>query len=264
MEILHPSDTEDDHAVGLSSEDEAEGLESTPGVSRHSFGGPPTLEAQPAPVPPQLQAAEDEVVVKKRALKRVKQQVSALLCGEDLPEGVQAREVAEVPYQVPAVPRGETTCPVCRQVFKLHHRAMVHMGVHRGEKFPCSKCGKVLATKRTLTEHTQACVQGNQVACPVCRQEYASAVIMRKHHHAKHGVDSVVPQGGFICPFCAKSFQVKKTWWEHKPYCSDNPDRKGPYYCRVAGCLSADHPFTRGQNLNLHMSNIHGWKERCV
>ena len=73
--ILHPSDTEDDCAVGLSSEDEAEGLESTPGVSRHSFGGPPALEAQPAPVPPQPQVAEDEVVVKKRALKWVKQEV---------------------------------------------------------------------------------------------------------------------------------------------------------------------------------------------
>ena len=191
--ILHPSNTEDDCAVGLSSEDEAEGLEPTPGVSRHSFGGPPTPEAQPALVPPQLQVAEDEVVVKKRALKRVKQQVSALLHGEDLPEGAQAREVTEVPYEVPAVSRGETTCPVCRQVFKSHHCTMVHMGVHRGEKFPCSKCGKVLATKRTWTEHTQACVQGNWVAYPVCRQEYASAVIMQKHHCAKHGVDSVVP-----------------------------------------------------------------------
>ena len=85
--ILHPSDTEDERAVGLTSEDEAEGLEPAPGVSRHSFGGPPAPEVQPEPVPAQPQVAEDEVVVKKRALKRVKQQVSALLCGEDLPGG---------------------------------------------------------------------------------------------------------------------------------------------------------------------------------
>ena len=260
--IQHPSDTEDDCAVGLTSEDEAEGLEPTPGVARRSFGGPPAPEVQPAPIPVQPQVAGDEVVVKKRALKLVKQQVSALLCGEDLPEGVQAREVAEVPYEVPAVPRGETTCPVCKQVFKSHHRVMVHMGVHRGEKFPCGKCGKLLATRRTWTEHTQACVQGNRVKCPVCGKEYASAPIMCKHHHAKHGAESIVPPGGFICPFCGKSFQVNKTWQEHKPYCAQNPDRKGPYYCRVAGCPTSDHPFTHMRNLNTHMANIHGWKER--
>ena len=180
--ILHPSDTEDERAVGLTSEDEAEGLEPTPGVSRHSFGGPPAPEAQPELVPAQPRAADDEVVVKKRALKRVKQQVSALLCGEDLPEGAQAREVAEVPYEVPAVPRGETTCPVCRQVFKTHHCIIVHMGVHRGEKFPCGKCGKVLVNRRYLAEHTQVCVQGNRVSCPVCNKQYSSAPSMCKHH----------------------------------------------------------------------------------
>ena len=133
-------------------------MEPAPGVARHSFGGPPAPAAQPEPVPAQPRAADDEVVVKKRALKCVKQQVLALLHGEDLPEGAQAREVAEVPYEVPAVPRGDTTCPVCQQVFKSHHRVKVHMGVHRGEKFPCGKCGKVLATRRYLTEHTQSCV----------------------------------------------------------------------------------------------------------
>ena len=61
--------------------------------------------------------------------------------------GSTRREVAEVPYEVPSVPRGETTYPVCRQSFKLHHRVKLHMGVHRGEKFPCGKCGKVLASK---------------------------------------------------------------------------------------------------------------------
>ena len=107
--ILHPSDTEDERSAGLSSEN----LEPTPGVSRCSFGGPPALVAQPEPIPAQPRVAEDEVVVKKRALKRVKQQVSALLHGKDLPGGAQVREIAEVPYEVPAVPRGKKTCPVC-------------------------------------------------------------------------------------------------------------------------------------------------------
>ena len=259
--IQHPSNTENEQTVGLTSEDEAEGLEAAPRVARRSFGGPPIPEVQPALALPEHHPADDEVVMKKRALRHVKQQVSALLHGEDLPEGAQAREVAEVPYKVLAVPRGETTCPVCRQVFKTHHRLTVHMGIHRGEKFLCGKCGKVLATRRTWMDHTKACVQGNWVACPVCRQEYASTLVMHQHHRAKHGADAAVPQGGIVCPFCGKAYQVKKTWREHKPYCLDNPNRKGPYYCRVAGCPSADHPFTRVRNLNLHMSNMHGWKE---
>ena len=157
--VQHPSDTEDKQAVRLTSEDKAEGLEAAPGVARHHFGGSPVLEAPSTPALPEHCPADDKVVVKKQALKCVKQQVLALLCGEDLPEGAQAREVTEVPYEVPAVPRGETTCPVCGQVFKMHHHVTIHMGIHRGEKFPCLKCGKVLATRRTWTEHTKACAR---------------------------------------------------------------------------------------------------------
>ena len=53
--------------------------------------GPAAAPAAPASAAP-VSAGGDEVVVRKRALKRVKQQVSALLRGEDLPEGAQARE----------------------------------------------------------------------------------------------------------------------------------------------------------------------------
>ena len=125
------------------------------------------------------------------------------------------------------------------------------------------KCGKVLATRRMWTEHTKACVSGNRVACPDCGQEYASTQGMCQHHRAKHGAEVAAQvAGGFVCPFCGKGYQIKKTWVEHKPYCSDNPNCKGPFYCRVVGCPSADHPFTHMRNLNLHMSNLHRWKEQ--
>ena len=56
----HPSDTEEYPAVGLSSEDEAAGLEPEPGVARHRFGGPVSVGA-PAPVevPPEVCPAGD-------------------------------------------------------------------------------------------------------------------------------------------------------------------------------------------------------------
>ena len=84
----HPSDTEDKVLVGLSSEDEAEGLANQPGVTRRGVGAPAAVPMEvPAAVLVASQPSADEVVVKKRALKQVKQQVSALLGGEDFPEG---------------------------------------------------------------------------------------------------------------------------------------------------------------------------------
>ena len=107
--VDHPSDTEEEAVVGLSSEDEVEGLEPTPGVARYGSGShAPAPSEEPHPA-----AEANEALVKKRVLKWVKQQVSALLHGEDLPEGAQAREVAKVPYQIPAVPREGKDCPVC-------------------------------------------------------------------------------------------------------------------------------------------------------
>ena len=104
--VDHPSDTEEDVTVGLSSKDAAEGQEPTPRIARCWSGNhaPVPLETHPV-------AEADEVLVKKRALKWVEQQVSALLQGKDLPECAQAREVAEVPYQIPAVPRKGKDCP---------------------------------------------------------------------------------------------------------------------------------------------------------
>ena len=254
----HPSDTEDEVNVGLTSEDEAEGLDPEAGVAwrgRAARGGPPQ-GATPTPV------GEGEVVVKKWALKRMKQQVLALLRGEDLPEGAEACEVAEVPYQLPAVERDATVCPVCERELPNHHKLMKHIGVHHGEKFPCSKCGKVLASRCMLQAHQPACITGKSVQCPDCGRHYANRQGMKQHHKVAHGVDRPEADETFPCPHCQKNFNVWKSMREHISVCPDNPARKGPFLCRVPSCVKADHPFNWIKNLNAHLSGVYGWAER--
>ena len=126
----HPSDTEDETLVGLTSEDEAEGVDWCEGVTRQWW----VMQGPEPESRPEATAAPtgSKVLIKKRALLHVKQQVSTLMCGEDLPEGALARETAEVPYQLPAVARGATNCPVCERKFITHHCLMKHMGIHHG------------------------------------------------------------------------------------------------------------------------------------
>ena len=87
---------------------------------------------------------------------------------------------------------------------------MVYMGVHWGEKYPCGKCGEVLANKKMWKRHTSACVQGKKVACPDCGKQYASSQGMKQHHKAKHGADVPKLDEIFVCPYCCKGGTVPR------------------------------------------------------
>ena len=138
---------------------------------------------------------------------------------------------------------------------------MVHMGVHRGEKYPCSKCGKVQVNRRMHSRHTASCVHGKKAMYPDCGKQYSNTQGLKQHQKAKNGADTP-DEGTYVCLYCGKEYWIRKSWAEHKPYCQANPNQKGPYFCRVAGCLGADHLFSHMRNLNFQMSNIHGGKER--
>ena len=110
--------------------------------------------------------------------------------------------------------------------------------------------------------HTSACIHGKKVACPDCGKQYASSQGMRQHHRAKHGVDTPELDEGFKCLLCNRMYWIHKSMLEHRPVCVENPNHKGPFYCGVTRCPSAGHVFTQIKNLNSHLSNVHGWKER--
>ena len=102
-------------------------------------------------------------------------------------------------YQLPAVERDATVCPVCERELPNHHKLMKHMGVHHGEKYPCRKCGKILASQCMLQAHQPACIQGRSIQCPDCGKHYASRQSMRQHHKVAHGVDRPEADEAFPC-----------------------------------------------------------------
>ena len=137
---------------------------------------------------------------------------------------------------------------------------MKHMDMHWGEQFPCQSCDKLLASCQMLREHRKGCTQGSRFSCNQCDKDYATKQGLRQHTRAVHGLQRPAPNEVFLC-HGGKTFKVKKSMREHVTTCSQNPDKKGPFFCHVEGCPSKDHPFSRIKNLNAHMSSCHRGKE---
>ena len=168
-----------------------------------------------------------------------------------------------MPYVVLAVGGEDTKCPICHLVFMTPYQLREHMDVHSGEQFPCGNCSKLLASHHMLKAHQKGCIQGSKFTCEGHGHEYATKQGLRQHTRVTHGPEQPAPDEVFVCPFCAKWFGVKKSMREHVTTCSQNPAKKGPFFCWVEGCKSCNHPFSRMKNLNAHMASCHGWKERC-
>ena len=131
-----------------------------------------------------------------------------------------------------------------------------------GEQFPCDNCSKLLASCCMLRDHQKGCIQGSKFTCEECGWEYVMKQGLRQHARVTHGPKQPVPDEAFICPHCDKQYRVKKSMREHATTCSQNPAKKGPFFCQVEGCKSHDHPFSRMKNLNAHMASCDGWKEQ--
>ena len=225
-----PQDTEDEAAVGISSEDEANSMPLVDHQARRAVRPTPA-----APTPPAAAVGSaatmstaatastgtstdapqgptpDEVVVKKSALLTMKRQVAALIRGEELPAGgAGVRGTLEVSYQVPTIGREDTRCPICHLSFKTPYHLRWHMDVHQGEQFPCRNCDKMLVMRCMLRDHEKGCISGTKYQFSQCNKEYSTKQGRCQHERAKHGPDAPAPDELFVCPHCGKQFNIKK------------------------------------------------------
>ena len=101
----HPDDTDDPDAVGVSSEDEAEGMEDILGVTRRLNKPSPPESPQPSPAVPE---EEGMIRVSKKDLKRAQGISKDILAGKKVHASTGATH-EDVPFEVPVVKAGKLT-----------------------------------------------------------------------------------------------------------------------------------------------------------
>ena len=164
--VRHPDDSEDPQDVGLSSRDEATGMEEVIGVARRIVPSRPS----PAQLAPTLSAsrstdpdvpegcvklAGDEVVIKKAVLQGIKRGAELALRGQ-APASFSLGQVTagDLPFKVPAPAVHQVFCDLCHKDFPTSKALRHHLRVHKGlTRYLCSKCGKHLASSHTWEMH---------------------------------------------------------------------------------------------------------------
>ena len=115
----HPSDSEDNIDIGLSSEEEAEDLAEAPHIRRKFVPPPPVPEPQPTP----SASTSANIQVPVEAFQKVQEYIGQLLGGEAAPrafpqpEDPPAPASGEVPFAVSKPKRGEKVCQLCQRNF---------------------------------------------------------------------------------------------------------------------------------------------------
>ena len=247
----HPEDTDDPDAIGGSSKDEAEAMEGILGVSRKLTKPPPSKPAPEPSAPPTPEVEAGFIKVPKKDLKRAQGILKDILAGRRVHTTGATWE--DVPFEVPAVQAGDTSCELCRQSFKSTRSLRHHMRTHTGDTgWSCDQCGKVLASRAMFDLHQKSCGKEKGHWCQECKKGYSMKQVLVAHLKAKHGPPPTVEQ--LTCPTCAKVFKLVKTMREHMA------SHKGPFFCRVEGCNAG--PFTLPKRLNHHMEERHEFSAR--
>ena len=272
---LHHSDSEDNADIGLSSEDEAEDLEEQPFIRRkYDYVPPPPPQPQPEPQPgTSSDPASSSIQVPVEALQQVQQYLNQLLAG-NAPDlgGIPPPQPApsssqpeEVPFTIPKPKKGEKVCPLCQRKFWSTETLRSHMKGHSGDQnYTCPNpgCGRKLSGKRSYDTHMSTCQKEKTLFCKHkdCDKRFATKVALAAHV----STDKKLAKGKGVCPSCGKAgFTKQKSVDDHHRTCPANPNRVGPFPCRVPGCRRGPNkPFTRIRNLNVHLKNEHDFNPK--
>ena len=166
----HPSDSEDNIEIGLSSEEEAEDLAEAPHIRRKFVPPPPAPEPQPTPSTSTSTGDSTSIQVPVEALQKVQEYIGQLLGGEATSRAFSQPEdppaTSEVPFAVPKPKRGEKVCQLCQRKFWATETLRRHMQTHSGKQkhvCPNEGCGRKLSSKRSLETHLTTCQKGENI-----------------------------------------------------------------------------------------------------
>ena len=160
--------------------------------------------------------------------------------GEDLPAPQPgAREVQDMPYVVLAVGREDTRCPICHLVFKTPYWLRKHMDVHRGGAIPLwqllKAAGQLPHVKRSPERlHPGVQVHLWGVWSGIC-DETGVETACKSHSWS---LISLHPMRFSSVHIVLSSTRSRNPWESTATTCSQNPAKKGPFFCRVEGCKS--------------------------
>ena len=235
--LRYLDNSEDPPDVGLSSEDQATGMEEIIGIahrvtlSRPSPASAPSTSQPTRPAMPpgdpsvpkgSVKLASDEVVIKKAVLRGIKRGAELALKGQAPASFSLGQATAgDIPFEVPTPAPHQVHCDICRNDLPTP-KTLRHLRAHKGmTHYSCPKCGKHLASGRTWDMHKESCGSADFAHnCQKCGKGYH---LKAKHQPAPSAADRT-------CLECGVVFNLLKTMRKHRAV------HRGPFPCPVEGC----------------------------